>query len=317
MCDHNVDVLDGKGQKTGNVVFTSHFIWSDYVPPKPSEKLDEKTMMLVTIKEATFLKDADTFGKQDPFIQFKFGGKELRTDVKDGAGKSAQWDETFQLPDIMDQVKANGALVFEAYDKDLASSDLLGFTGPLEFLELVEDDKVHDFDLELFEPKGEKAGHVKLSTQLVFAQPEPPLFATINYNCQLEVKMLEAHFFKDSGDDFGKQDPYLAFKCCGQEYRTKVKDDAGKDATFDDVFLVSKVENAAKAGEALIVEARDSDVAVDDVLGTANPLTYQSLCADEAAHAFAVDIFSEYKKAGWIKFETKFIFREPTPGVVP
>jgi len=76
---------------------------------------------------------------------------------------------------------------------------------------------------------------------------------------------------------------------------------------------VSKVEDAAKAGEAFIVEARDSDVAVDDVLGTANPLTYQSLCSDEVSHAFTVDIFSECKKTGWIKFETKFIFREPDP----
>lgn len=195
--------------------------------------------MLITIKEASFNKDNDTFGKQDPFIQFKFGGMELRTDVKDGAGKLAQWDETFQLSNIIDQVKGKGALVFEAYDKDLASSDLLGITDPLELVECAEDDRVKEFDLELFEPKGESAGHVKLSTQLVFAQPEPPLFATINYNCQLEVKMLEAHFVKDSGDDFGKQDPYLAFKCCGKEYRTKVKDDAGKDATFDDVILVS------------------------------------------------------------------------------
>ena len=137
VCDHDVDVLDNNGRKSGNVVFTSRFIWSDYVPPKPSEKLDEKTMMLVTIKEAAFLKDADTFGKQDPFIEFKFGGMKLSTDVKDGAGKSAQWDETFQLSGIMDQVKANGVLVFEAYDKDLASSDLLGLTDPLEFLELV------------------------------------------------------------------------------------------------------------------------------------------------------------------------------------
>ena len=28
-------------------------------------------------------------------------------------------------------------------------------------------------------------GSVKLSTQLIFAEPEPPIFKNINYNCQL------------------------------------------------------------------------------------------------------------------------------------
>jgi len=43
--------------------------------------------MRVIIKEASFKKDADMFGKQDPFIQFKYQGAELKTDVKDNAGK--------------------------------------------------------------------------------------------------------------------------------------------------------------------------------------------------------------------------------------
>ena len=52
-------------------------------------------MMKIIIKEASFLKDADTFGKQDPYIKFKYENKEYQTDVKDDAGKQARWDETF------------------------------------------------------------------------------------------------------------------------------------------------------------------------------------------------------------------------------
>jgi hypothetical protein len=48
------------------------------------------------------------------------------------------------------------------------SSDLLGMADPLDFEDYAEDDRVHEFDLELFEPKGAKAGNLKLSTQLVF-----------------------------------------------------------------------------------------------------------------------------------------------------
>jgi Ca2+-dependent lipid-binding protein len=52
-------------------------------------------MMRIIIKSATFLKDADTFGKQDPYIKFKYEDKELKTDVKDDAGLAAEWNETF------------------------------------------------------------------------------------------------------------------------------------------------------------------------------------------------------------------------------
>jgi hypothetical protein len=40
-------------------------------------------------------------------------------------------------------VEEAGALVFEAYDKDLASSDLLGATDPLDFAEIVQDEQLH------------------------------------------------------------------------------------------------------------------------------------------------------------------------------
>ena len=71
----------------------------------------------------------------------------MTTDVKDGAGKSAKWDETFQLPNIMKQIRDGGALTFEAYDKDIASSDLLGATDPIDFDDLVVDENVKEMDL--------------------------------------------------------------------------------------------------------------------------------------------------------------------------
>ena len=95
---YNVDILDKKNKKVGNLVFKTTFTWQEYIPPKPSDKLDKKSMLLVVIKEASFKKDADTFGKQDPYIKFKYQGVTCQTDVKDDAGKFAKWDETFQLP---------------------------------------------------------------------------------------------------------------------------------------------------------------------------------------------------------------------------
>ena len=70
-------------------------------------KLDKKSILRLVIKGAVFNKDSDMFGKQDPYIKFKYNEKDLQTEVKDGAGKKAKWDETFMLPNILANVKNN------------------------------------------------------------------------------------------------------------------------------------------------------------------------------------------------------------------
>ena len=64
----------------------------------------------------------------------------MKTDVQDEAGKHATFDDTFQLPNVAALVRDNSSLVFEAYDKDLMSSDLLGATDPLDYVEMVQDE---------------------------------------------------------------------------------------------------------------------------------------------------------------------------------
>lgn len=54
--------------------------------------------------------------------------------------------------------------------------------------------------------------------------------------------MKQAEFLKDDGDAMGKQDPFLAFEYEGRSFKTAVQDDAGKSATYDDVFLLENVE---------------------------------------------------------------------------
>ena len=113
-----------------------------------------------------------------------------------------------------------------------------------------------------------------MSTQLVFSQPDPLLIENINSNCQLQVKVFEAIFLKDEGDLLGKQDPYLAFKYQDKEVRTKVQDGAGKEAKFDDVFILDNIESSAKNGKELVMEAWEYDLDANDLLGICNPLTF-------------------------------------------
>ena len=71
------ELFDEKGVKAGSCKFTTCFKWVEYIPPTPSELLDKKTMMIIIIKSAKFLKDADLIGKQDPYIKFKYEDKSL------------------------------------------------------------------------------------------------------------------------------------------------------------------------------------------------------------------------------------------------
>lgn len=88
-------------KKTGNVKFTTKFIWCEPDPPA-NPKLNPNCMLNLIIKSATFLKDADMIGKQDPYIKFKYNGKDVQTDVKDDAGKAAEWNEKFCLTQVFD-----------------------------------------------------------------------------------------------------------------------------------------------------------------------------------------------------------------------
>ena len=162
---HNVELLDSKKKVAGNIKFKTELKWVEYTPPPAHEFLDKKSLLKVIVHEASFLKDGgDLIGKQDPFIRFKYDGKDYDTDVKDDAGKYAKWDETFQFPNILQRVKAGDQLIFEAYDKDIGSSDLLCKTDALDFVDLVGSSEIVKMDLELFDDKRNKAGNVIIST---------------------------------------------------------------------------------------------------------------------------------------------------------
>jgi Ca2+-dependent lipid-binding protein len=128
--NHELPLFNEKDQKAGIIRIKSQLEWVAHSPPPACALLDKRSMLRVVIKSATFLRDADMVGKQDPYITFKYKDKELRTSVKDGAGKQATWDETFQLPSIKHE--SVHQLVFKAFDKDMASSDLLGTTEPVD-----------------------------------------------------------------------------------------------------------------------------------------------------------------------------------------
>ena len=99
-------------------------------------------MLEMVIVHASFLKDNDIIGKQDPYIQFTYNGKKVRTDTKDDAGLEADWNEKFCLTQVMPQVVSGKRFQLEAYDADVGGDDFLGKTRKLSYVTLVKDEKL-------------------------------------------------------------------------------------------------------------------------------------------------------------------------------
>ena len=81
------------------------------------------------------------FGEQDPFFTFKMDDEIFLSEVKDGAGKHAVFNQLFELKGIYEAVHNGEELVLESFDKDLVSSDALGTSRPLDWLSFVHDEK--------------------------------------------------------------------------------------------------------------------------------------------------------------------------------
>jgi hypothetical protein len=59
---------------------------------------------------ASFLKDSDLIGKQDPFLQFTYEDMPLKTDVQDDAGLEAKFDDLFMLENVQVEALQNKSL---------------------------------------------------------------------------------------------------------------------------------------------------------------------------------------------------------------
>ena len=73
------------------------------------------------IVRGQFLKDADTFGKMDPYIVVQGPQGQFKTKVAHGQGTTPVWDDVFHFTNAPQ-------LQLTAYDDDPGKDDLLGQT---------------------------------------------------------------------------------------------------------------------------------------------------------------------------------------------
>lgn len=98
------------------------------------------------------------------------------------------------------------------------------------------------------------------------------------------------------------------FKYNDEYLKTKVAQNAGKQATFNEDFKLLNVFQEIRQEEVLIIEAHDQDTVSTDLLGQANPLSFSALTQDENAQTHALDLYDKnYKQVGTVNIATQYV----------
>ena len=78
--------------------------------------------LALTVIEARLTRDTETFGKMDPYVKISSRQQQFKTNVKNGAGKTPIWNQTFNI-----DVKYIGDdLHLEVFDEDVGADDKIG-----------------------------------------------------------------------------------------------------------------------------------------------------------------------------------------------
>ncbi|TNV80929.1 hypothetical protein FGO68_gene15261 [Halteria grandinella] len=120
----------------------------------------------ITVIEANLYRSTDIFGKMDPFIQIKYGGKTLSTSIHKKGGKLPVWNETmeFAIISTLDEISIH------CIDKDLLVDDMVGETH-LKIQELLDIQHTRNRgQLVTLHYKGKLAGELSIDATLCSAQ---------------------------------------------------------------------------------------------------------------------------------------------------
>jgi len=78
--------------------------------------------LALTVIEARLTRDTETFGKMDPYVKISTRQAQFKTAVKNGAGKTPTWNETFNI----DVKYVGDDLTMEVFDEDVGTDDKVG-----------------------------------------------------------------------------------------------------------------------------------------------------------------------------------------------
>jgi hypothetical protein len=186
----------------------------------------------VHVRVFRILNFKDTAGwmdKTDPFVQLRLGKTTRKTSVKNNAGGAAVFDEVFSFQKDL----AHTELQVAVYDSDTLSNDLLGRTSidlnGQSWSETVDElgGLVDGKSFDVFDAKSGKV--VQGQVVLAFA-------ASV-----LIVKVHRIAGFPDKSGWMDRTDPFVTLKYGKQKFNTTVKDNAGGNAEYNEVFFFDLV----------------------------------------------------------------------------
>lgn len=133
----------------------------------------------IHVSSATELVSAQTFGKQDPFLQFSLNFEEknefLKTFTHKNAGENATWNQTFTI-----SLNGEPDLFVEVLDEENTVNEVIGFAA-IPINQVVHADGANMNGLfEIYNTKGERAGLLNLQlAALGFPNSRTP-----DFNCE-------------------------------------------------------------------------------------------------------------------------------------
>ena len=79
-----------------------------------------------------------------------------------------------------------------------------------------------------------------------------PIPSRLNNKCKLQLTIVSGKWFADA-DMFGKQDPYIQWMYGKEKMQTTVKDEAGKEADWDEKFVLKNIREQILNGEEMVL----------------------------------------------------------------
>ena len=110
----------------------------------------------------------------------------------------------------------------------------------------------------------------------------------------LKLHVIEARLTHDT--DTNKMDPYCIIQVREQEFKTKVKEEAGKEPKWNECFDI----DVKYIGDDLTVKVMDDDIGKDDTVGEAK-IKLSSFCVNGGLDEW-YEIYFEGKPAGKVHF---------------
>lgn len=130
----------------------------------------------IHVSSATELVSAQTFGKQDPYLQFSLDFNEkdsfLKTFTHKNAGENATWNQTFTI-----SLNGESDLFVEVLDEESTVNEVIGFAAiPINQVVHAPGANMNGL-FEIYDTKGEKAGLLNLQLAAIgFPNSQPPNF---------------------------------------------------------------------------------------------------------------------------------------------